>query len=308
MPPSRPRALTRPIRRPRLSERAALACARVRLPLTALGPLLLFVEVFVPSTTLAWSGLAALVLGMALYLRVGTVRREPVEIASPVSGWWVPVHSPGTKVPSHGLHAYGQTYAVDLIADPDGTHSPGNLSWWPLARRPEEFPAFGLPIHAVADGVVVGVHARQRDHWARTSWPSLVWLLAESVRELFGVSRVVGNHVVVDHGGGVFSVYAHLRQGSPVVGVGDRVAAGDVLGQCGNSGNTSEPHLHVQLCDRSNLYVAAGLPFTFAAYEDADGTVTPGVPGNGVRFRAATGQEARPTAVEPTPEGVRRER
>ncbi len=65
-------------------------------------------------------GFVALIIGLALYFRAGSVRREPTcRIAKPpVVGRWAPVNSPGTRVPSHGLHAWGQTYAIDLVHAP----------------------------------------------------------------------------------------------------------------------------------------------------------------------------------------------
>jgi hypothetical protein len=49
--------------------------------------------------------------------------------------------------------------------------------------------------------VVVRAHRRERDHRSRSSWPSLLYLMAEgSLRELTGPSRVLGNHVVLDLG------------------------------------------------------------------------------------------------------------
>jgi hypothetical protein len=93
-------------------------CARLRLPLLwAAGALLLGSLLGGP----AWAGPAGLVplaAGMALYSRVGTVRRPPVDVDAPVTGRWLAVNSPADKVPSHGLHAYGQTYAIDLVHEP----------------------------------------------------------------------------------------------------------------------------------------------------------------------------------------------
>lgn len=57
-----------------------------------------------------------------------------------------------------------------------------------------------------------------------------------------------GNHVVVKHGD-VYSVTAHLKQGSVLVRKGDRVQGGQKIGVCGNSGNSSEPHLHFHIQD-----------------------------------------------------------
>jgi murein DD-endopeptidase MepM/ murein hydrolase activator NlpD len=52
---------------------------------------------------------------------------------------------------------------------------------------------------------------------------------------------------MVSHADGTFSLYDHLRAGSLAVGVGDAIRAGQLLGRVGNSGNTSEPHLHLQV-------------------------------------------------------------
>jgi murein DD-endopeptidase MepM/ murein hydrolase activator NlpD len=69
--------------------------------------------------------------------------------------------------------------------------------------------------------------------------------------------------VVLDLGGGVYAALAHLRRGSLRVRPGDRVAAGQQLAECGNSGNSTEPHLHFQLMDHPSVLLAAGLPLRF---------------------------------------------
>jgi len=94
----------------------------------------------------------------------------------------------------------------------------------------------------------------------------MLCLVAEGmVRELLGPGRILGNHVVLDLGGGVFAALAHLRRGSLLVRRGDRVAAGQQLAECGNSGNSTEPHLHFQLMDHPSVLQAAGLPLRFTA-------------------------------------------
>jgi murein DD-endopeptidase MepM/ murein hydrolase activator NlpD len=240
---------------------------------------------------LLWGALVLLVAGLALYFRVGTVRRPPVEVAAPVAGRWTAVNSPADKVPSHGLHAYGQTYAIDLVHEPTEGSRP-EFGAGPAFRPPEDFPAFGRPILAPADGTVVRAHGRERDHRSRSSWPSLLYLLAEgSLRELTGPSRVLGNHLVLDLGGGVYAVLAHLRRGSLRVAKGQRVAAGEQVAECGNSGNSTEPHLHFQLMDHPSVLFAAGLPFRLARYE-VDGRAEAGVPANGRPFTVAAPQDA----------------
>lgn len=217
-------------------------------------------------------------------LRAGTVRAEPVEVAAPVRGRWSAVNSPADRVPSHGVQGYGQAYAIDLVHEPGDPPRPG-FGWWPLARRPREFPGFGQPVYAVAPGTVVRTSGWQRDHWSRSSWLGLPFLLAEAlVRELLGPGRLFGNHLVLDLGDGVYALYAHLQRGSIAVTPGQRVAAGEVLAACGNSGNSSEPHLHFQLMDHRRASVAAGLPMRFRF--EVDGGTETGVPAAGRPFHA----------------------
>jgi len=72
--------------------------------------------------------------------------------------------------------------------------------------------------------------------------------------------------VLVDH-----------RRRSLRVARGDRVEAGTVVAECGNSGNSTEPHVHVQAMDRSSVWVAAGLPLLIEGREP---------PSNGERWSA----------------------
>ncbi|MFF0694584.1 M23 family metallopeptidase [Streptomyces tendae] len=203
--------------------------------------------------------------------------REPVEAAPPVTGRWSALNSPADRTPSHGVHAYGQTFAIDLVAEPEPGARPGFRALWPLARRSRDFPAFGAPLLAVADGTVVRADDGQRDHLSRTSLPALLYLMLVegSVRELAGARRIVGNHLVLDLGDGVHALYAHVQRGSFTVGEGDRVRAGQVLARCGNTGNSTEPHVHFQLMDGPDPDSARGVPFTWTGI---------GVPRNGEIF------------------------
>jgi hypothetical protein len=241
---------------------------------------------------LSTAGLVLIAAGLVLFfVPGGPPDREPVMLRSPVRGRWVPVNSPADKVPSHGTHELGQTYAIDLVHVPSGEWHP--LGRWPLAARPETFPAFGQDVLAPADGVVVQAGGRQRDHWSRNSWPGVLYLLVEGMvfRQLlslltFSAGRfITGNSVTLDLGDGVHAVFAHLRRGSVRVRKGDRVRTGDVLGEVGNSGNSSEPHLHFHLMDRPRPLTAAGIPFAFTY--DADGTTRTGAPGSRRPFTAA---------------------
>ena len=54
-----------------------------------------------------------------------------------------------------------------------------------------------------------------------------------------------GNTVVLRLETGTYLIIAHLKTGSVQVETGDEVGEGDPIGACGNSGNTSEPHIHI---------------------------------------------------------------
>ncbi|MFD4371601.1 M23 family metallopeptidase [Streptomyces sp. NPDC058486] len=225
--------------------------------------------------------LAAAALGLGLSL---TARRAaaastpaPVEVEPPVTGTWSALNSPADRVPSHGTRGYGQAYAIDIVEEDPDRPRPAFAALAPLARRPDAYPAFGAPLLAVADGTVVHAEDRQRDHLARPSLPALAFLLLVEapLRALAGPRRVTGNHLVLDLGDGTYAMYAHLRRGSLRVRPGDRVTAGQPLAGCGNSGNSTEPHVHFQLMDAPDLDTARGVPFTWRGL---------GVPRNGETF------------------------
>ncbi|MER6093331.1 M23 family metallopeptidase [Streptomyces bluensis] len=218
---------------------------------------------------------------------------EPVAVAPPVTGRWTALNSPADRTPSHGTHAYGQTFAIDIVAEPEPGARPRFRLLWPLARRNRDFPAFGAPLLAVADGMVVRATDRHRDHLSRTSLPALLYLmLAEaSVREISGVGRIVGNHVVLDLGDGTYAMYAHVQRGSLAVREGDRVRAGQLLARCGNSGNSTEPHLHFQLMDGPDPDTARGIPFEWHGI---------GVPRNGEVFDVPA-EATQETSQAPSP-------
>lgn len=97
---------------------------------------------------------------------------------------------------------------------------------------------------------------------------SLLWFSIRrslnSCRETKSKSHVLlGNYVLIDHGQSEFSLYAHLKPGSVRVKPGDQVKAGDVIGNLGSSGNSTEPHLHFQITDKPDL-AGAGIPMNFS--------------------------------------------
>ena len=265
----------------RLSPRTYALAARARGTTQRVGPPLLFgglalswIAPGVLSDTvlaaLVLTGVALLILGIPLVLARLEPSVAPRAIDAPARGRWRVLNSPASAVPSHGSNGYGQTYGFDLIHEPPGGERPGSGRALGF-ERPERFPAFGEPVLAPAAGVVVSTRATGRDHRARSCWPAYAVLYLEGfVRELLGVRHVVGNSVVIDIGDGAYALCGHLRRGSVAVRPGDRVRAGEQIARCGNSGNSSEPHIHVQVMDHRKPLYAGGLPVVLPAFARPD--------------------------------------
>ena len=84
-------------------------------------------------------------------------------------------------------------------------------------------------------------------------------------------SNPAGNHVVIRVADSQYLLIAHMQPGSLRASGGDIVKTGDAIGLVGNSGNTSEPHIHIHLQDQPTFDPGAtGLPLSFSSYR-ADG-------------------------------------
>ncbi|MBJ7329026.1 MAG: M23 family metallopeptidase [Solirubrobacteraceae bacterium] len=265
----------------RLASRLRGTSVAIGMPLFALGFAALILPAGAPAAIPAAAcaaGILLIAVGMPITLFPAAPEVQPFPIDPPLRGRWLIANSPADHVPSHGTHGLGQTWGIDFVPEPEPGSRPA------FGTRgfdvPESYPGFGEPILAPAPGTVVSVSDGARDHRTRTSRPAVAFMLAEGmVRELFGARRLLGNHVVLDLGDGVYAALAHLQRGSVCVEPGQRIASGDRVGACGNSGNSSEPHLHFQLMDHPRPFVAAGLPFTLRRAL-GDRSAPPFVPGN----------------------------
>ena len=155
----------------------------------------------------------------------------------PLDGEWY-VFWGGTNVLQNYHYAVeSQRYAYDLVQVKDGMSYSGD------PKKNESYYAFGQPVIAPAAGKVV----------------SVVNTIADN--EPVGVmnpNQPGGNMVVIDHGG-EYSMLGHLQKGSVTVKPGDTVQAGDPIGKVGNSGNSSEAHMHFQLSDGPDLMTGKSL-------------------------------------------------
>jgi uncharacterized delta-60 repeat protein len=106
-----------------------------------------------------------------------------------------------------------------------------------------------------------------------------------------------GNHVIIDHGGGQYGLYAHMQMGSVLVTTGQQVSAGTKLGVIGTSGNTGGPHLHFGLVDTPDA-LGQSVPMYFI---DAKFTTASDGTGPVVRQLRAAPRTGDDLIIDPSP-------
>lgn len=211
----------------------------------------------------------------------------PLQLQYPFTGRWLVQNSPAHRVPSHGTALFGLSYAIDFVpVDVGGRSGPYTLTSFFRPEPPAVFPGFGRPVLAPAAGVVIGVHGSAPDHVSFRGLPSLGYALTQRRRLDSGWLAVIGNHVLIEvtprpgagppAGRPAVVALCHLKRGSITARVGQRVGAGEAVGRCGNSGNSTEPHLHLHAVDGRDLLHADAVPITFPG----------GLPRNGEIVRA----------------------
>lgn len=137
-----------------------------------------------------------------------------------------------------------------------------------------EYYAYGEPVLAAARGkVIIAINDVAEDP-AAMKQPNesveayLERLQQEQFERIAGGARAVGgSQVIIDHGNGEYSFYAHLKPGSVRVKEGELVETGAQLGLLGSSGNSTEPHLHFQVCDAPDPLNCVGVPIQWADVE-----------------------------------------
>lgn len=94
----------------------------------------------------------------------------------------------------------------------------------------EDYFGFGSEVLAPADGEVIEVRDDFPDNEPNAPY-----------RQYLGK----GNRIVIRHADGIHSFITHLKSESAMVKVGQRVAEGEAIGRCGNSGFSPVPHIHI---------------------------------------------------------------
>ncbi len=178
-----------------------------------------------------------------------------VIFSTPFEGEWLVARGGIDRESSHSWGLIAQRFAYDFIFSDE--HGRKSLS---PRSKVTEHPAFGRGVLAPADGVVHKVCDQLKDRQVIGS--GTVDILAKSM---------LGNYVVIRHASHCYSLIAHLKHRSCKVKKGDFVKRGDCIGQCGNSGHSTQPHIHIQVQNTPNIFFTIGLPVQFGPLEISNG-------------------------------------
>lgn len=185
----------------------------------------------------------------------------------PLQGvWWV-----GVGATPHTGHRWAipEEFALDI----------GKLGGTGLDHRGDgarftDYYGYGAPVLAAAAGTVIEAVDGIRENPSDMRQPSESQeaygerlSALQTSRLAGGADALAGNHVLIDHGDGEYSLYAHLKTGSVLVRPGEKVATGQPIGALGSSGNSTSPHLHFQVCDAPAVLDCAGVPMKFENVE-----------------------------------------
>ena len=164
------------------------------------------------------------------------IERNKTQIGLPFNEEWHVFW--GGKNQSDNYHVVyeNQMGAYDLVIFKDGKSYQDN------GYKNEDYYAFGKEILAPCHAKVVKVIAGVQDN----------------VPGQMNRKDITGNTIILETQNKEYLLLAHLKAGSIVVKEGQNVERGDLLGLCGNSGNSSEPHLHLSLQNTVDMEIATG--------------------------------------------------
>jgi hypothetical protein len=193
-------------------------------------------------------------------------RRPATVIAPPLSGegWWNgngccdPTPHRSFRIAVDGKRfVTPETFAIDWVQVRQVTVDGEQIyrTFRGDGTQNEQYFAFGAKVRSATSGEVVDVRDGLPNETPNND--------PQNVRLPLDVG---GNHVVVRVSPGVYAFYGHLQPGSIVVQEGDQVETGRLLGKLGNTGNSTQPHLHFDLSDGPDPLTSNSLPHVFDRY------------------------------------------
>lgn len=187
---------------------------------------------------------------------IKTNQSNPFIIDSPLQGKnWLAGNAPSntsdhrrTSIISNGKPYYAQRYAIDFVQmGNDGKSYSGDV------HKNTSYHCYNQDLLAVADGTVVKIQDGIPENIPNTNQ------FATTITE----KTLPGNYIILDLGDGKYAGYAHIIPGSFKVKIGDHVTRHQILAKLGNSGNSSEPHLHFQIMNNNSFLESNGMPYCF---------------------------------------------
>jgi murein DD-endopeptidase MepM/ murein hydrolase activator NlpD len=165
---------------------------------------------------------------------------------APFDGDWLVSWGGENPKDNHHIGSPPQDRAVD-IRKIIPTSRNGNQTSQGDLRKNESYGCWAQPIYSPIGGVVeVAVDGVPDNIPGELNRPS-----------------ALGNYVMIKSPSGFVVVLAHLKQGSVAKRAGISVKAGELLGLCGNSGNSTEPHLHMHVQSEISMQQAVALRMIF---------------------------------------------
>lgn len=193
-----------------------------------------------------------------------------IAIHPPLKGEWKFLRPPGH-------HPYAFDF-VQLDENRKSPHSESTVRFLVSDISSQNFYCWNKPVFAPVDGTVLRVGNGWMDHENTSIWKAIrLWYDATfKFRPIERNGRLdirpnAGNYVMIQAKEGYIVFLAHLRNQSISVTEGAQVRRGEIVGMVGNSGNSTMPHLHINLFDQMEYpYKAQVLPFVFNRYDSLD--------------------------------------
>ncbi len=210
----------------------------------------------VPNKHLAWPQLVVMVLFIGFMVKEHVsfyqgVDKNNIALINPFKSEAMIVQGGASVLYNHHYQYKPQRWAVDMILPSSSKSMMDRTSL-------SDFACYGANLYAPIDGKIVRINDELPDVAIGDS----------------DTKNLAGNYVVIETAHQQYVMLAHLKANSVEVEQGEQVIAGQsLLAQCGNSGNTTEPHLHMQIQDHPDFeQVRETWPFNFV---NQDGTLTP---------------------------------
>jgi murein DD-endopeptidase MepM/ murein hydrolase activator NlpD len=181
----------------------------------------------------------------------------------PVKGNWYAAAGPS----AHTHHRWGfmEEFAYDFIQ-----FGNDNLTYKDDYTKPANYYCYGKEVLAVSAGEVVSILEGVDDaeiypkDLPQNQYMNFIRKRQNDLITKFGITGLNGNSVILKLADNEYAFYAHMQKGSVTVKQGDKVVQGQVIGRIGNSGNTTEPHLHFQVNETSDVFNSRSLPTRFS--------------------------------------------